>query len=285
MAAIASDLRDLPRPDFKARLKTDLQRRTTMPATASYIKEGFHSVTPYLVTGQAAEMIDFVKQAFGAEEKFRTIGGAGGIHCEMRIGDSMLMMGGGGTYTGPINPAALHYYVENPDEVYQRALQAGATSLVQPLEDHGERFACVTDPFGNEWYIARHLGPGPRTPGMHTVNAYFHPVGSMRFIEFLEHAFSAERIAVYEDAEGVVVHAKISIGDSVVELGEGYRTRPPLATMIYLYVPNVDEAYQRALAAGASSVTEPADQPYGDRNAGVKDAFGHTWYLSSPIRT
>jgi uncharacterized glyoxalase superfamily protein PhnB len=119
---------------------------------------------------------------------------------------------------------------------------------------------------------------------MYTVNAYFHPVDALRFIEFLEQAFSAERVGVYQDPEGVVVHAKISLGDSVIEVGEAYRTRPPLATMIYLYVPNVDEAYHRALAAGASSVTEPADQPYGDRNAGVKDAFGHTWYLSSPIK-
>lgn len=285
MAAIAGDLRDLPSPDFKARLKTDLQRRISMAATAlSYIREGFHSVTPYLIAGGAAEMIDFAKQAFGAEETFRTTGGAGGIHCEMRIGDSMLMLGGGGAYTGPIAPAALHLFVENPDEVHQRALQAGATSTQEPSENYGERFACVTDAFGNQWYIARSLGPRYVPEGLHDVNVCFSPAGAMRFVEFLEQAFSAERVELHQSPDGVVKHAKMRIADSVVEIGEAHGPWQPLATTIYLYVPNVDEAYQRALAAGATSLSEPADQPYGDRNAGVKDAFGHTWYLSSPIR-
>lgn len=287
MARIAADLRDLPNPDFKARLKANLQRRITMPATAlSYVREGFHCVTPYVVSGQGAEMIDFVKQAFGAEEMFRGIGSGGGIHCELRIGDSMLMMGGGGAITGPRNPAALHVYVENPDEVYQRALQAGATSLVEPMEERGERFAYIQDAFGNDWYIARRLGARYMPEGMHNVNVYFHPVGAIRFIEFLEHAFSGSRLELHQGSDGVVQHAKVRIGDSVVEVGEPHGEWQPqsLPTMIYLYVPNVDEAYRRALAAGASSVSEPADQPYGDRNAGVKDAFGHTWYMSSPIR-
>ena len=57
-----------------------------------------------------------------------------------------------------------------------------------------------------------------------------------------------------------------------------------MPTTIYLYVPNVDEVYRRAMAAGAASLTEPADQPYGDRNAGVKDAWGHTWYIATHIK-
>ncbi len=287
LVRLAGDLRDLPDAGFKARLKSDLQRRISMSATAvlPYVREGFHAVTPYLIAGQGAEMIDFVKQAFGAQETFRSTGAAGGIHCEMRLGDSMLMLGGGGAYSGPIAPAALHYYVEgNPDEVYRRGLEAGATSLMEPSEGYGERFSCIKDAFGNEWYIARRLS-GPYVPqGLHDVTVSFHPVGAMRFIEFLEQAFSAGRLEVHQSPEGVVQHAKISIGDSVVELGEAHGEWQPIATTIYLYVPDVDDAYRRALAAGATSMVEPADQPYGDRNGGVKDPFGHTWYLSSPIR-
>jgi len=52
---------------------------------------------------------------------------------------------------------------------------------------------------------------------------------------------------------------------------------------IYLYIDNVDAAYKRALAAGATSLSEPEDQPYGDRNAGVKDAFGNIWYIATHI--
>ena len=59
-------------------------------------REGFTTLTPYLIVSEAADLIDFVKQTFGAEEIFRSVGSAGGIHCEMRLDDSMLMIGGGG---------------------------------------------------------------------------------------------------------------------------------------------------------------------------------------------
>jgi len=57
-----------------------------------------------------------------------------------------------------------------------------------------------------------------------------------------------------------------------------------MPAQFYLYVPDADAAYRRALEAGAVSVTEPADQPYGDRNAGVKDVFGNQWFVATQIR-
>ena len=51
----------------------------------------------------------------------------------------------------------------------------------------------------------------------------------------------------------------------------------PMASMFYLYVPDVDAVYRRALEAGATSISEPVDQSYGDRSAGVKDAFDNQW--------
>ncbi len=63
------------------------------------IREGFHTVTPYLMVQEAAKLIDFVKEAFAATELFRGTGSAGGIHAEVRIGDSMVMIGGAGTWT------------------------------------------------------------------------------------------------------------------------------------------------------------------------------------------
>ena len=66
-------------------------------------REGYHAVTPYLIVKPAVELVDFVKQAFGAVELFRTTGSAGGLHCEVKIGDSMVMIGGGPTFdTRPI---------------------------------------------------------------------------------------------------------------------------------------------------------------------------------------
>ena len=286
LVQIAAELREMPRPEFRARLKTELERTTNMSATAvTPIPTGYHNVAPYIIVQHCAEMIDFVKQAFGARELFRGVGSGGGIHAEIQIGDSMVKMGGGLAYQGPSRPAAIHYYVdENPDEVYERALRAGATSLVGPMEEYGERFACIKDAFGNEWYIARRLGPEPAPEGLHSVTVSFHPVGAPKFIDFLEQAFGAETVARHESPDGTVQHAKVRIGDSIVEMGEAHGQWQPMATTIYLYMPNVDEAYRNALAAGATSLYEPADQPYGDRNAGVQDAFGHTWYIATHIK-
>ncbi len=121
------------------------------------VREGFHTVTPYLIVQDAAGLIEFVKQAFGATELFRTTGSAGGIHCEVKIGDSMLMIGGGGRWDGEPIPAALFLYVPSVDAVYENALKAGATSIMQPNDrPEGDRRGDVKDAFGNVWYIATH---------------------------------------------------------------------------------------------------------------------------------
>jgi PhnB protein len=94
-----------------------------MNATAmNPIRAGFHTITPYVTVPQAAKMIDFVKNAFGAQELFRDTGSAGGIHAELRIGDSMMMIGGGSAFRGTPTPTMFQYYVPNVDEVYARAI-------------------------------------------------------------------------------------------------------------------------------------------------------------------
>ena len=74
------------------------------------------------------------------------------------------------------------------------------------------------------------------------------------------------------------------MGDSVVEMGEAHGPYQPMPSMFYLYVPNVDELYSRALSAGATSIGPPVDQPYGDRSAAIKDAFGNTWYIATHFK-
>jgi uncharacterized glyoxalase superfamily protein PhnB len=192
LLGIAADLRDLPRPDFKARLKTDLERRGWMTTTVKYIREGFHTVTPYISVERASELVEFVKQVFGATELFRGTGSAGGLHAEVRIGDSMLMIGGAkGVHE---MPTALHTYVDQVDGVYQRALEAGATSIDMPSDkDYGERGASVKDPFGNNWYIATPLTGKPLHEGLRSVTPYFHPQGAAKLIDFLKQAFQRRK--------------------------------------------------------------------------------------------
>ncbi|HEY0723404.1 MAG TPA: VOC family protein, partial [Pyrinomonadaceae bacterium] len=245
----------------------------------TFKREGFHAVTPYLTVKPAAELVDFVKQAFGAVEVFRTTGSAGGIHCEVKIGDSMVMIGGGpGVDT---RPASIHLYVSDVDDVYERAMAAGATSLVTPADlEYGDRMAAVKDVGGNDWSIARRFDSTP-IQDLHTVAVYFHPVGAPKFIDFVQKAFGAQVVERHQSDEGFVYHSKVRIGDSIIELGEAHDQWQSMPSAIYLYVEDVDATYKQALTAGATSALEPTDQPYGDRNAWVNDEFGNIWYLST----
>lgn len=282
LAQVAVELRNLPSPAFKERLREELRRRATMStATLSPVREGFQTVTPYLVVPQGAELIEFLKQAFGAEETFRA-NTPGGFHAELRVGDSMLMVGGvtGGGASRPPSLATLHYYVESPDEVYERALRLGATSMFAPSENYGERFAGIQDPSGNLWVIARRLGGSYRPEGRHDLNVFYNPSDAPKLIEFLQRAFDAEILERHDAPEGGIHYARLQVGDSIVEMGAPRPGWQP-ATMTLLYVPDADSLYHRAVAAGATSLAEPADLPYG-RSSGVTDLAGHQWFFCTP---
>lgn len=281
---IARDLRDLPSQEFRARLKTDLARRASMTTTTNFARQGFHSITPYLIVTGAAGLIDFVKQAFAAEEVMRVpLPGGSIMHSEIRIGDSMLEMADSGEHYRAM-PGSMHIYVNDADAVYQRALQAGATSLYQPTDqEYGDRDAGVTDPFGNQWYIGTPLGGKPVPEGLRAITPYLHPKGAPQLIEFLKHAFGAEEAARYESPDGTIVHAKIRIGDSVVEMGEAHDPFPAMPTAFHLYVPDTDAVYKNALQAGATSLSQPEDKSYGERAAGVTDPAGNMWFIATRI--
>jgi PhnB protein len=124
---------------------------------------GYHTVTPAIIVRDAAAAIDFYQRAFGAEELNRMAGPDGKImHAEIRIGDSVIMLGEENEQWGtksPLltngNPGSLHIYVDDADASFDRALEAGAT-VKYPLEDAfwGDRYGKVADPFGHEWGIA-----------------------------------------------------------------------------------------------------------------------------------
>jgi len=111
---------------------------------------GWHSVTPRLVAHDVARLVQFLKQAFGATGDVHS-----DIPCEIRIGDSLVMVSG----VGPRDamPAFLYLYVDDIDATYQRALTAGAQSLEEPQDmPYGDRRGMVKDPAGNIWQIATH---------------------------------------------------------------------------------------------------------------------------------
>ena len=124
----------------------------------------------------------------------------------------------------------------------------------------------------------------PIPDGYHSVTPYLVVEGANALIDFAKQAFDAVETYRMPGPGGAVMHAEIRIGDSMVMLADASGAEnPPMPAMMYLYVPDADDYYKRALAAGASSLREPADQFYGDRSAGVEDAFGNKWWLATHV--
>ena len=253
----------------------------------SPVPRGFRTLTPYLVAADGLALLDFVHKAFDAEEIMRAVMPTG-VHGEMRIGDTTLMMGGGlpgKEFPGTLQPGALHVYVDDTDSVTKRAVAAGATLIDEPRDqEYGERSSTVKDSHGNFWYIATHHGKSHIPEGLQSVNPYLHPRRAEPLISFLKRAFGAQEVAKYASPDGVIHHAVLRVGDAVLEMGEAHGKYEPMPAMFYLYVPNMDAVYKQALAAGGTKLHEPTDQPYGDRNAAVKDAFGNTWYIATHVK-
>jgi PhnB protein len=125
------------------------------------IPDGYHSVTPTLMVKGAADAIEFYKKAFGATEMYRFLekNGPRVMHAEIRIGDSIIMLGdifpeyGHGDAT----VAGLHLYIPDVDAMFKQAIAAGATE-VMPVADMfwGDRYGKLRDPFGQTWSLATH---------------------------------------------------------------------------------------------------------------------------------
>ena len=122
------------------------------------IREGFHTITPYLAVNQAAELIEFLKNAFDAEQTHFGRRPDGSImHAELRIGDSMVMIGEATKEFGPM-PTNIYLYVTECDVVYKQALEAGGQSIFEPTDmPSGERYGGVKDPCDNVWWVATHF--------------------------------------------------------------------------------------------------------------------------------
>jgi PhnB protein len=130
------------------------------------IPDGYASVTPYLFINGAARAIDFYKKVFNATERIRVPGQDGKVgHAEIEIGDSVIMLADECPETGAKGPQAyggspvtIHVYVANSDDVFAKAIAAGAKQI-RPVETqfYGDRSGGFTDPFGHSWYVSTHV--------------------------------------------------------------------------------------------------------------------------------
>src|SRR5205823_114874 len=265
LAAIARALRYLPRTEFRAALKSDLQRRTTMPmnertestATAPakavhYMRPGFTSITPYIIVNGASQFIEFLKNAFDGQERIRVPLPDGKLmHAEVAIGNGVIETADANEQIPPA-PTDIHLYVNDADATFDRALAAGAASIYRPTDEHpsGDRWGALTDLFGNRWYIATPKGWTPGPEGLRSVQPYLHLREAHKMILFMEAAFGAEEMGVHKSPEGRVVHATMRIGNATLEIDEAHGEYQPKPCHLHIFVPDADATYAQALGAG-----------------------------------
>lgn len=123
------------------------------------------------------------------------------------------------------------------------------------------------------------------TPNYRTVTPYLVVPDADAEIRFLKTAFGAEEAFCDRNASQQVTHAEMRVGDSLIMLGQAAQNWKALPAALYVWVPDVDATYARAIAAGATSQSAPEDKPYGHRNAGAVDQNGITWWIGSPVKS
>ena len=287
---ISQKIEDVSETELQRRFDDEMktpeptQHSGIVPAKkVDFIRKGFRTLTPYIAVRDVHQVIDFVKGAFGAEGVVMGTGSEGGLHGEYKIGDSMVMIGGGTSWKGVQKTGSLYLNVPDSDATYAQAMKLGAISLYAPMDmPYGAHEGGVKDMAGNVWYIATRREQRP-VEGSQTVTPFLHPKGADEVMEFIQRAFGGE-VTFRFDEGGVVRHASMKIGSSTIYMGEAHGEAQPTPAMFYLYVEDADAMYRRALDAGAKSEIAPADQPYGDRNGAVYDPFGNLWYLSTHFK-
>lgn len=116
--------------------------------------------------------------------------------------------------------------------------------------------------------------------GYNTVTTYLTVKGAGDVLAFMKKAFGAVVSEKHINDDGTIMHAEAKIGDTRIMLGEACQGGP-MPAMLYMYVPNCDAVYKKAIKAGAKSVMPPTDQFYGDRSGGVKDKAGNQWWIAT----
>jgi PhnB protein len=120
--------------------------------------------------------------------------------------------------------------------------------------------------------------------GYNSVSPYFIIKGAKKFIELLEQIFDAKVLRKYDMPDGSIMHAEVQVDDSVIMLGDASDKFPPVPVVIHVYVPNVDQVFEKAKAAGCEVVEAPKDSPNDpDRRGTFKDFGGNMWSIGTQL--
>ena len=123
----------------------------------------------------------------------------------------------------------------------------------------------------------------PIPPGYRTVTPYFTVEDGAAFVAFLKAAFGAEVLHRHDREDGSVANAELRIGTSMIMNSDARDPWKAMPMSTYLYVEDADAVYRAAINAGATSIYEPVDMFYGDRNGGVQDKWGNLWWIGTHI--
>lgn len=125
------------------------------------------------------------------------------------------------------------------------------------------------------------MGTVPLPEGYQSVNPYIVVDGAEAFMAFLAAAFSATQRERITRPDGLIAHAEMRVGNSVINITDPSELNPAQPCSHYLYVDDIDATYAACLTAGATSVMEPANRFYGNREGGVMDPFGNKWWIAT----
>src|SRR5215469_8275227 len=244
LLTLVGPLGDLPHPEFKVRLKADLQRRISMNQAASsartakpvkFRRENFPNIAPYFLVNGAPKFINFLVGAFSGAERVRVPRPDRSImHAEVAIGNSVIELGDTNEQY-PQRTMTTHLYVSDADATYANALAVGATPVHAPTDDHpsGDHWGEAKDPFGNTWYIATRRSRVAGPEGFLTVQPYLHLRDAHNMIPFIEAAFGAHTTGLHKSPDGKILHATIEIAGATFEIDEPSGTfsrRSPIST-------------------------------------------------------
>jgi uncharacterized glyoxalase superfamily protein PhnB len=123
----------------------------------------------------------------------------------------------------------------------------------------------------------------PIPEGFHSLTVYLFAEGATRLIDFICAAFDGEVMFQQKRPDGAVMHATIRVGNSMLMLADPTPEFGPMPSSLYLYVPDCDTVYQRALASGGVSVFPLMTLPSGERYGGVKDPCGNIWWVATHV--
>jgi uncharacterized glyoxalase superfamily protein PhnB len=189
-----------------------------------------------------------------------------------------------GTLPSPGGWNRIQLPVDDLEKQYQLFKKKGLEFRNEIVDGQGGKQVLLKDPSGNfiELFESNQNRKVNFIPeGYHSVTPFIATDNPKELIEFLESAFDAKINYRMKSDDGIIRHATVKIGDSLIMISNGTELYDPMPLMLHVFVEDADETYHRALKFGAKSLQEPHDEFYGDRRSGVVDKWGNTWWIAT----